>query len=466
MCEEKRSGNTGGGDFAAVIMAAGYSSRMKSFKPLLEVGGETAVERLMRAAKEAGIHRLVVVTGHERQKLSFLFERRKPERGKTPEGEEQAPAEDGAERAGGSALCMEAYNRDFPEGMFSSIKKGLSTVMERWPQTKGVFIMPVDCPLVSSRVMRALMEADAAGKGEDDGNAPEQFKVPVFRGKKGHPLLVPSSYIDEICSYDGPGGLKAVTDRNMDLMRRIPVDEEGCVMDMDTPQAYREIEEFLASGCKRKPLAELSRGRRIFLVRHGQTRQHDEKMFIGRYDVPLAADAEEDIRKTAEELRYILAVSQVSEGNDGEAKKDDAKAPFCIYTSPLARARQTAEIIKDAMGKSAEIRIVDDFTEISLGSWDGRPIREIRERYPEEYKRRGKDIFSFKIGNGSENFYDVQYRAVKALRKILEADASQDIIIVAHSAVIRSLENNLKNMSVDDCWEEIPKGGFVEVHYR
>lgn len=144
-------------------------------------------------------------------------------------------------------------------------------------------------------------------------------------------------------------------------------------------------------------------------------------MFIGRYDVPLAEDAEEDIRKTAEELRYILAVSQTSEGNDGKAKKDDAKAPFCIYTSPLARARQTAEIIKDAMGKSAEIRIVDDFTEISLGSWDGRPIREIRERYPEEYKRRGKDIFSFKIGNGSENFYDVQYRAVKALRKILEA---------------------------------------------
>ena len=89
MCEEKRSGNTGGGDFAAVIMAAGYSSRMKSFKPLLAVGGETAVERLIRAAKEAGIHRLVVVTGHERQRLSFLFER-----GKMPEGEEQAQAED------------------------------------------------------------------------------------------------------------------------------------------------------------------------------------------------------------------------------------------------------------------------------------------------------------------------------------------------------------------------------------
>lgn len=243
MCEEKRSGNTGGGDFAAVIMAAGYSSRMKSFKPLLAVGGETAVERLIRAAKEAGIHRLVVVTGHERQRLSFLFER-----GKMAGGRRAGSAEDGVGRISGSALCMEAYNRDFPEGMFSSIKKGLSAVMEKWPQTKGVFIMPVDCPLISSCVMRTLMEADSAGKGGDDGNAPEQFKVPVFRGKKGHPLLVPASYIDEICSYDGPGGLKAVTDRNMDLMRRIPVDEEGCVMDMDTPQAYREIGRI--SGCQ------------------------------------------------------------------------------------------------------------------------------------------------------------------------------------------------------------------------
>ena len=99
-------------------------------------------------------------------------------------------------------------------------------------------------------------------------------------------------------------------------------------------------------------------------------------------------------------------------------------------------------------------------TEINLGKWDGRPVREIKEKYPEEYSRRGRDIFVFKTGNRAENFYDVQYRAVGALREILLQDSSEDIIIVSHSAVIRALENNLRGMRVDDDWNSLPKGSF------
>jgi len=98
--------------------------------------------------------------------------------------------------------------------------------------------------------------------------------------------------------------------------------------------------------------------------------------------------------------------------------------------------------------------------EISLGAWDGMPVREVKEKYPDEYERRGKDMFAFKIGNKAENFYDVQYRAVKALRKILETDDSQNIVLVSHSAVIRAIENNLKGMSVNDPWDQIGKCAY------
>ncbi|MBQ3184817.1 MAG: histidine phosphatase family protein, partial [Firmicutes bacterium] len=96
-------------------------------------------------------------------------------------------------------------------------------------------------------------------------------------------------------------------------------------------------------------------------------------------------------------------------------------------------------------------------------TWDGRAVRTVREEYPEEYARRGRDIFTFKIGNKAENFYDVQYRAVRALRKILEEDDSRNIVIVSHSAVIRALENNLKGDRVDDPWESLAKGEYRKV---
>lgn len=101
--------------------------------------------------------------------------------------------------------------------------------------------------------------------------------------------------------------------------------------------------------------------------------------------------------------------------------------------------------------------------EINLGKWDGQPVSRIKAEFPEEYRRRGEDMFIFKTGNKSENFYDLQYRAVKTLRKILENDDSKEIIIVAHSGVIRALQNNLEGKRVNDEWTPVPKGGFVVI---
>lgn len=411
-------------NYASVILAAGYSSRMKSFKPLLAVGEMTAIERSVAAVKGAGIKNIVVVTGYNREKLKPIID---------------------------TASVNEAYNKEYDNGMFSSIKAGLSAVKELFSNTKGVVLMPVDCPLISSEVISEVIQSAAA----DD-----EFCVPVFKGKKGHPLMIPTSYTEEICGYDGSGGLKVITDKYWDKMKRIPVDEEGCILDMDTPEGYEEIAKFLAAGCRRVPLEKLASGRRIWLVRHGQTKQHDEKMFIGRYDVTLADDAEEDVQVMAMKLNNELERFRNDDGAGENVQR--------IYVSPLTRAVQTAEIIRDLLNRNdraknslacqkIELCIEEDFQEISLGAWDGMPVRKVREEYPEEYALRGNDMFAFKIGNKAENFYDVQYRAVKALREILEDDDSRDIVVVTHSAVIRALENNLRGLDVADLWEPISK---------
>ena len=63
--------NTG---IAAVILSAGYSSRMKRFKPLLHVGETTAVQKLVRSVKDAGIGRIVTVTGCSRELLQPVLD--------------------------------------------------------------------------------------------------------------------------------------------------------------------------------------------------------------------------------------------------------------------------------------------------------------------------------------------------------------------------------------------------------
>ena len=291
----------------------------------------------------------------------------------------------------------------------------------------------------------------------------------LFEGKKGHPLYIPGSRIEEILGAGGTGGLAAITDKYADSMIRVETGEEGCLLDMDTPEGYEDIKRFVAKGFAREKLELLTARKRIILVRHGETRQHDEPMFIGQYDVPLSKEGCAQAQAAGQEIVKLMAEDVEAEllGMD-KFGKEPMPAIERIYSSDLVRAMETAGIIADAINKAypqltemtgGPIRIKRDpgLREISLGSWDGRPIREVAEQYPEEYERRGKDIFSFKM-RGAESFYDMQYRVKAAFRNILRNDDAKDIIIIAHSGVIRALENSIRGLQVSDPWDPVPKG--------
>ena len=377
----------------AVILAAGYSSRMGAFKPGLHIGDETVISRLVGSFRSAGISDIVVVSGHNRQELLSLI--------------------NGLE-------VTESYNEKYPEGMFTSIQAG---VQKTDKALRGFFLIPVDCPLLEAETIDLLVS-----NIRDDSS----FVVPCYRGKKGHPLYIPMKYRDEILNYDGNGGLKAITDKYDDQMIRIETGRESTVMDMDTPAAYEELKAFYQRGMKLESLEELAKGRCFYLIRHGQPQQHRDKIFLGQTDVPLSDEG----RKQAEKAKAALPV--------GIRR---------IYSSDLKRALQTAEII------GGQIIATQGFREMNLGSWDGRYIEDIKREFPELYQKRGRNIFVFKTGNKAENFYDLQYRVVKALTDILKKDDSREIFIVAHSGVIRCIENNLKGGSVEDAWQKPETGG-------
>ncbi|HWQ77661.1 MAG TPA: histidine phosphatase family protein [Anaerovoracaceae bacterium] len=440
---ESANKNTESGDhYVGLILAAGYSSRMGAFKPLLQIGDMTAVERVSAALKKAGVNKIIGVTGFLRRRLVPVF---------------------------ASEGIIEAYNPDFEQGMFTSIKTGLRTAVTGSEAPEGFFLMPVDCPLVPPVVIRQIAE-----KHKED---PEAFIVPCFRGKKGHPLFIPVKYTEEILSYGGEGGLKAVTDRHEDRLIRLEVGTEAVVLDMDTRSGYEEVLEYYERQQKEtggtgaverdgNALEEALRGKRLFLIRHGEIRQHREKILLGQTDVPLSETGKKQAADAAEELkRYGVSVKR-------------------IYTSDLSRAAGTAEIIRDrlygrrieeARGKEIsepEVILEPRFREMSLGEWDGRFISEIREKYPEEYQKRGENLLNWKYGNDSENFYDLQYRVMKGFRDVLEKERTgpaagpSDIVIVSHSGVINVIVSNLRQMELArQIGSHIPNGGVVLIDF-
>jgi CTP:molybdopterin cytidylyltransferase MocA len=155
---------------SAIILAAGYSSRMGTLKPILKLGDKTILERTIRLFRDLGIEYVIVVVGHG--------------------AEETMPI---AHDCGARAIM----NRQFDRGMFSSVQAGAEALR---PESEAFFVLPVDIPLVRSQTIRDLLEAYQVGKSK--------IVVPVFRGKRGHPPLISTTYRNQILLYSGDDGLR------------------------------------------------------------------------------------------------------------------------------------------------------------------------------------------------------------------------------------------------------------------
>ena len=170
---------------------------------------------------------------------------------------------------------------------------------------------------------------------------------------------------------------------------------------------------------------------RIFLVRHGQPEQHSDKIFLGQADVPLSDRGRREAEMAGDKLIRLGAC----------VKR--------IYTSDLARAKETADIIAEGLGGVA---VVPDklFREMAMGLWDGELIEDIKAKFPYEYSKRGDDLRNYRVPGG-ENFYDLRGRVLREFLRIFAEDFSGarqggagDLVIVAHLGVITVIAEELQ----------------------
>ncbi|MCB2216208.1 histidine phosphatase family protein [Desulfofustis glycolicus] len=151
----------------------------------------------------------------------------------------------------------------------------------------------------------------------------------------------------------------------------------------------------------------------IFLIRHGEIPQSTPQRFIGQRDLPLTDRGKEQIAR----LAPMLAARSVER----------------VFCSPLTRCLNSARIICLRLGYRPDIEPA--LKEISLGSWEGLRVGDVRARYPGEYEARGLDVAGFRPAGG-ESFSDLQKRVWPAFEAIV---AKTDTVsaVVAHAGVNR-----------------------------
>ena len=185
---------------AALITAAGMSSRMGDFKPMLNIGSISIAQRVVATLHQAGIDRIVMVTGYH----ATLLERHLADNG-----------------------IVFLRNEDYEHTqMFESACIGLSYLKDKCDR---LLFTPVDIPLFTAATVEKLLQSDAL------------LASPVCDGKEGHPTLISASLIDTILSDSGEGGLRGALSRCGTEVRQIPVSDRGILHDADTPEDYKAL---------------------------------------------------------------------------------------------------------------------------------------------------------------------------------------------------------------------------------
>lgn len=168
----------------------------------------------------------------------------------------------------------------------------------------------------------------------------------------------------------------------------------------------------------------------IYLLRHGQILTGNEFRLVGQRDLPLT---ELGLRQAAwwgEELAEVAWQG--------------------VYSSDLSRTRGFAAI---AAGREPEeVNALPELREILLGDWEGLSRAELAERYPQQWEQRGRDISGYRP-EGGESFVDVQERALPAFERIAAAHPGDDVMVVAHAGVNRTILCALLGMDLGNLFE-------------
>jgi molybdenum cofactor cytidylyltransferase len=182
---------------AAVILSGGASSRMGAPKALLPYQGRPFLEHLLEVTvlPEIGVRR--VVLGAHAEPISKVVDLKSDEI---------------------------VINHEWEKGQLSSIQAALRSLP---PGTDGILLCLIDHPLISTALIQDLIEHFYKTKGP--------IVLPVYEGRRGHPVIFSASLYDELLRAPVETGARAVVWAHKGEIQEVRTNEEGCVLNLNDP---------------------------------------------------------------------------------------------------------------------------------------------------------------------------------------------------------------------------------------
>jgi len=191
-----------------IILAAGAASRMGEAKMLLPFGNCTIVEALIDEVRTIKPYVIGLVTGCYHQLI--------------------------ADRIDTHELNI-IFNKDWKEGMASSIRKGVMAINLEYPDLDALFLLVSDQPFVSSALLVQMIDLkEKSQKG---------IIAAKYAGIEGTPVLFDRHYFERLKQLIGDKGARSVLIDNREDLETL--DFEKGIFDIDTPEAYKSIKDLL-----------------------------------------------------------------------------------------------------------------------------------------------------------------------------------------------------------------------------
>lgn len=188
------------GEIWSIILAAGESKRMGFPKMFLEFNGRTMIENVIEHVAGSDTDGILVVLGAGSDDLMSLV---------------------------GKYEVRYCYNEHYKEGMLSSVQCGFRNLPA---ELDAVMVFQGDQPFITPLVINSVInEYRSSGRG---------IVIPVFHGKRGHPLLLDSKYRDQIETLDPSEGLRSIARIYSAEVLEVETNEPGILRDFDTYDEY------------------------------------------------------------------------------------------------------------------------------------------------------------------------------------------------------------------------------------
>jgi molybdenum cofactor cytidylyltransferase len=168
-------------------------------KALLPFRGTTFLENILDAIARSPIRNPIVVVGHHRKEIASRIN-----------------------------IPNLVFNPDYEQGMVTSFQTGIRALP---PHSAGAILFLVDHPIVGPATINVLLTNFAASR----------IIIPVFNGRRGHPVLFSAEVLQEILALPASQGANIVVRKDPSRIIEVPVDAPGILVDIDTPEDFDRL---------------------------------------------------------------------------------------------------------------------------------------------------------------------------------------------------------------------------------